>query len=182
MQNPGEELVGEYLKHILDCDFVEYNLYTPNIQGEIDVVGINTKAEEVYICEVATHLVTGLQYVKNNQPDNIERFYKKFVKNIRYVEECFPNHKAKFMLWSPIVKDQSPNAKHNQLRDIKTIQEQILAEFGVEIEPVINQKYSKCLSELRSYAGNETKELKSPIMRLFQIEEHLLKHIERLTR
>ncbi|WP_279147231.1 hypothetical protein [Photobacterium carnosum] len=38
MQNPGEELVGEYLKHILGCDFVEYNLYTPNIQGEIDVV------------------------------------------------------------------------------------------------------------------------------------------------
>ena len=166
MQNPGEELVGEYLKHILGCDFVEYNLYTPNIQGEIDVVGINIKAKEVYICEVATHLITGLQYVKN----------------IRYVEECFPNHKARFMLWSPIVKDQSSNAKHNQCRDIKTIQDQILIEFGVEIEPVINQKYSKCLSELRFYARNETKELKSPIMRLFQIEEYLLKHIERLER
>ncbi|MCD9499022.1 hypothetical protein [Photobacterium carnosum] len=182
MQNPGEELVGEYLKHILGCDFVEYNLYTPNIQGEIDVVGINIKAKEVYICEVATHLITGLQYVKNNQPDNIERFYKKFVKNIRYVEECFPNHKARFMLWSPIVKDQSSNAKHNQCRDIKTIQDQILTEFSVEIEPVINQKDSKCLSELRFYARNETKELKSPIMRLFQIEEHLLKHIGRLDR
>lgn len=80
------------------------------------------------------------------------------------------------------VKDQSANAKHNQRRDIKIIQDQILTEFGVEIEPVINQKYLKCLSELRSYARNETKELKSPIMRLFQIEEHLLKHIERLDR
>ncbi|WP_279147232.1 hypothetical protein [Photobacterium carnosum] len=78
------------------------------------------------------------------------------------------------MLWSPIVKDQSSNAKHNQRRDIKTIQDQILTEFGVEIEPIVNQKYSKCLSELRSYARNETKELKSPIMRLFQIEEYLL--------
>ena len=38
MQNPGEEVTGEYLKIILGCDFVEYNLYTPDIQGEIDVV------------------------------------------------------------------------------------------------------------------------------------------------
>jgi hypothetical protein len=26
MLNPGEEIVGEYLKHIRRCDFVEYNL------------------------------------------------------------------------------------------------------------------------------------------------------------
>lgn len=82
----------------------------------------------------------------------------------------------------PIIFVQSANAKHNQRRDIKIIQDQILTEFGVEIEPVINQKHLKCLSELRSYARNETKELKSPIMRLFQIEEHLLKNIERLDR
>ncbi len=80
MQNPGEEIVGEYLKYFLGCDFVEYNLYTPDVQGEIDVVGINPKNKVVYICEVATHLVTGLQYVKERQPDNVERFTKKFRK------------------------------------------------------------------------------------------------------
>jgi hypothetical protein len=73
MQNPGEEIVGEYLKAILNCDFVEYNLHTPDIQGEIDVVGINAENKIVYICEVATHLITGLQYVKNKRPDNIAR-------------------------------------------------------------------------------------------------------------
>jgi len=82
MQNPGEEIIGEYLKIILGCDFVEYNLYTPDIQGEIDVVGINAKEEILYICEVATHLVTGLQYVTKRQPDNVNRFVKKFRKNI----------------------------------------------------------------------------------------------------
>ena len=182
MQNPGEELVGEYLKLILGCDFVEYNLYTPDVQGEIDVVGINAKNKQVYVCEVATHLITGLQYVKNKQPDNVSRFCRKFRKNIEYVNKYFSGYDARFMLWSPIVKNQSENAKHNQLRDIKEIQAQMLLEFGVEIEAVINQKYAACLDELRAYARRETKELKSPIMRLMQIEEHLAKHIVRLNR
>ena len=72
----GEEIVGEYLKYFLGCDFIEYNLYTPDVQGEIDVVGINPKNKIVYICEVATHLVTGLQYVKDCQSDNVNRFTK----------------------------------------------------------------------------------------------------------
>ena len=89
MQNPGEELVGEYLKIILGCDFVEYNLYTPDIQGEIDIVGINASKKELYVCEVATHLITGLQYVKDKQPDNVDRFVKKFSKNIEYANKYF---------------------------------------------------------------------------------------------
>ena len=60
MQNIGEELAGEYLKIVKGCDFVEYNLYTPDIQGEIDVVGIDVRSKKIYICEVAIHLITGL--------------------------------------------------------------------------------------------------------------------------
>ena len=45
MPNPGEELVGEYLKNIKHCEFVEYNLHTPEVQGEIDVVGIDVEAK-----------------------------------------------------------------------------------------------------------------------------------------
>ena len=56
MQNPGEEITGEYLKVILGCDFVEYNLYTPDIQGEIDVVGINAKEKIVYISFLPVNL------------------------------------------------------------------------------------------------------------------------------
>ena len=83
MEDPGEHLVGQYLKEIEKCDFVEYNLQTKSRQGEIDVVGINSSKNIVYICEVATHL-QGLQYVKNNQPDNFDRFMKKFEKDIGY--------------------------------------------------------------------------------------------------
>ena len=180
MQNPGEEIAGEYLKIILGCDFVEYNLYTPDVQGEIDVVGINAKEKVVYICEVATPLVTGLMYVSNKKPDNVNRFVKKFRKNIKYANKYFSDYEKHYMLWSPIVKNSGPNAKTNQLKDIKEIQRIFKVESNVDIEPVINHKYKQCLNELRAYAAKETKELKSPIMRLMQIEEKLSKHISRL--
>ena len=180
MQNLGEEITGEYLKIVLGCDFVEYNLYTPDTQGEIDVVGINAKDKIVYVCEVATHLITGLQYVKNKQPENVARFLRKFRKNIDYAKKYFSDYEMHFMLWSPIVKNQSPKSKHNQLRDIKEIQEKIHKEYGVSIEAVINHKYANCLKQLREYAAKETKELKSPVLRLMQIEEKLNKHVSKL--
>jgi hypothetical protein len=37
----------------------------------------------------------------------------------------------------------------------------------------------ECLKKLRHYAGTETKELKSPVLRLFQIEEKLTKHLKK---
>lgn len=180
MQNPDEEVVGEYLKLFLGCDFVEYNLYTPDVQGEIDVVGINPKDNIVYICEVATHLVTGLQYVKNKQPENVARSTRKFRKNIEYANKYFVGYEKHFMLWSPIVKNQGPAAKNNQLRDIHEIKRNLAAEFDVQLESVINEDYAKCLVQLREYAAKETKELKSPILRLMQIEEKLTKHIDKL--
>ncbi|MFA5908083.1 MAG: hypothetical protein WC815_04825 [Vicinamibacterales bacterium] len=62
--NIGEEICGEWLRHVAGCDFVQYNLKTSDVQGEIDVIGICLASRTVYACEVAIHLVTGLQYVK----------------------------------------------------------------------------------------------------------------------
>ena len=61
MLNVGEQLVSSYLRYIRKCDFIQTNLYTVEAHGEIDVVGINLKEKQVYICEVAIHLTTGLQ-------------------------------------------------------------------------------------------------------------------------
>lgn len=49
MENPGEEIVGSYLREVLECDFVGFNLRTKFTQGEIDVVGINTAKKTAYI-------------------------------------------------------------------------------------------------------------------------------------
>ena len=59
--NIGEEICGEWLRHIKGCDFVQYNVQTHDAQGEIDVIGINLDERIVYACEVAIHLITGLQ-------------------------------------------------------------------------------------------------------------------------
>jgi hypothetical protein len=182
MENIGETLVGDYLKAILGCDFVEFNLYTPDVQGEIDVVGINAEKKELFICEVAIHLETGLMYVnpKSKITDNVDRFVKKFTKDIEYANKYFPEYKKRFMLWSPIVKNQKSGAKFNQTKDIEEIIRILLEKFNIKIEVFCNHNYRKCIDELREYALNESKELKSPVLRLLQIEAKLEKHLHKM--
>lgn len=84
------------------------------------------------------------------------------------------------MLWSPIVKNQV-GAKFNQTDDIAKIKNEISTRFGVDLQIVCNQDYMDCINKLRDYARTETKELKSPVLRLFQIEEKLTKHLKKLS-
>jgi Holliday junction resolvase-like predicted endonuclease len=183
MENIGETLVGDYLKVKYECDFVAFNVSTVDPIGEIDVVGINSKKKEIYICEVATHLVTGLRYVNSKEKisDNVGRFVKKFKNNIAYAKKYFPEYTQQFMLWSPIVKDPKTGTKFNQTKDIDEIVTELLKQFQVNIEVFSNKRYMDCLIELREYARKETKELKSPVLRLFQIEEKLSEHLKKLS-
>ena len=181
MINVGEEITGAYLSVIKGCDFVQYNLYTPDVQGEIDVVGVNRRERVVYVCEVAIHLVTGLQYVDaaTRKTDNVPRIVRKFEKDIDYAEKYFEDHDRVFMLWSPIITNPK-RAQHNQTRDVTEIARILKQRRGIDLELIINERYRKALNELRAYAGSRTEALKSPILRFLQIEERLSKHLERL--
>ncbi|GIK21363.1 MAG: hypothetical protein RBT56_14015 [Ignavibacteriaceae bacterium] len=182
--NIGEELVSDYLQYIKRCEFVQKNLYTEDVQGEIDVVGINLKTRTVYICEVAIHLVTGLQYVHNKQPNNVNKLTDKFSKDIEYARKYFPTkdgYKHQFMLWSPIVKDKSNKAKHNQLSDVIAVQQEIKKKYKEDIEAVINEEFLNRLAELKQYAIKETKEIKSAVVRFYQIEDKTNKYINSKT-
>jgi len=143
------------------------------VQGEIDVVGINLKNEEIFICEVAIHLITGLQYVRDNRPNNINKLTEKFSKNIDYTNKYFPKHIKHVMLWSPIVKGGAEYARNNQMRDVRKVCENIKTKYKVELEVIANEKFLACIEELREHARKETKESKSPVVRLLQIEERL---------
>jgi hypothetical protein len=178
--NIGEEICGEWLRHVRKCEFVQYNLKTPDVQGEIDVIGINLAERVVYACEVAVHLITGLQYVKDSRPDNVPRLTAKFRKDIAYVRKAFPEYKHAFMLWSPVVRNQRTGSKHNQLEDVQRIVDTIKAELDATIEPVINEKFQDALDSLRGVARDETKELGSSVVRFLQVEEHLGRHLGRL--
>ena len=81
------------------------------------------------------------------------------------------------MLWSPIVKNQKVTAKNNQVNDVQEVIDKIKLKYKVEIEAIINERFLNCINELRNYAAIESKEIKSPVIRLFQIEEKIRKHL-----
>jgi hypothetical protein len=171
MENPGERLVGDYLRYIKECDFIDFNVYTKLVQGEIDVIGVAHAKKKAYICEVVTHLTTGIQYVRAARPDTADRLIKKFVKDIDYGRAAFDGYDVAYMLWSPVVHYSSGKAQYDQFAHLKQIGDEILHKMGVKIEFVTNQTYLDAIGKLRAFAARESKELKSPIMRFLQIEE-----------
>ena len=179
MINVGEQLVSSYLRHIRGCDFIDTNVYA-EAQGEIDVLGLNLMAKKVYVCEVAIHLTTGLQYTQNARPNNVAKLTDKFSKDIEYARTHLNEYEHHFMFWSPIVKNSRGKPEYNQIQHIRDIRTNIEQRYGVQIEWIVNDRFQECLRELRDYAKTETKALQCPLMRLMQVEEHLSKHVDKL--
>jgi hypothetical protein len=171
MENLGERLVGDYLRHIKGCDFVDFNVYTTGTQGEIDVVAVKQEGMRAYICEVVTHLTTGIQYVRNARPDTSDRLIRKFVKDVEYGTKAFPGYTVDYMLWSPVVRRSNGKPEYDQFAHLKRVEEEVASRTGVKITLVINRAYVDAIGELRTFARRETEELKSPVMRFLQIEE-----------
>ncbi len=180
--NIGEEIVSAYLHYVKGCEFIQQNVYTRDVQGEIDVVGIHLQQRAIYICEVAVHLTAGLQYVKAAQPDNVGKIITKFSKDIEYANKYFPDYEKHFMFWSPIVKTAGERAKYSQMRDVDQIAAHIQATYGTAIEWIINERFADCLAEMRLVASRQTQDLKSPVMRFMQLEEYLRRHMARSPR
>lgn len=180
MINIGEQLVASYLQYVRGCEFIQTNLYTVESQGEIDVVGINLKERKVYIAEVAIHLTTGLQYVKDKRPNNVQKLIEKFSRDIEYTNRYFSEYDKHFMLWSPVVKSGKKGPQYNQLGHITEIRAAIQTKYGVDIEFVINERFLAYLGEMRAFSKSATADLKCPVMRLFQVEEWLTKHVGKL--
>lgn len=126
--NIGEQLVSDYLECIKECDFIQKNLQIPENQGEIDVIGINLKKKEIFVCEVAIHLTVGLQYTKSGKPNNVDKICEKLSRDIEYTHKYFPDYKQYFMFWTPVVKN-TPNAKNNQMKDVRDIKARILEKY-----------------------------------------------------
>jgi hypothetical protein len=179
MANVGEILVGDYLRIRQDCDFIDYNVYTRDSQGEIDVVGINNKLRKVYICEVAIHLTTGLQYTKNKRPDTCSRLISKFTKDIEYAEKYLGGYEKQFMLWSPIVKDSKGKIEYNQRNHLARMVDEIKKTKNVDVQLMINEKFWAAFLELKEYAARTSEELKSPVLRLLQVEGWLEKYLNK---
>jgi hypothetical protein len=152
----GEYVVGAYLKLILNCDVVDYNVRDRSgskLQGlgELDVVGLRFSDKTAYICEASTH-IRGLQTTTEKIRDKHVRQKSYANKNLK----DFTQHN--FMLWSPRVTNRK---KLNELAEIKTL------------ELVINENYTMKIDELIIYAKENAGDTNNPFMRSLQLLEAL---------
>jgi hypothetical protein len=156
----GEYIVGAYLKIIVGCDVIDYNVRVPGggLEGlnELDVIGLNFKEQIAYICEVTTHL-RGTLYQDNLR--TVERIRKKHERQRSYAEKyltLFPTRH--YMFWSPYVPEGYIT---NELGKIT----------GLDL--IINKIYTARIEELRNQARHSTHDTGNLFFRILQILEHL---------
>jgi hypothetical protein len=188
MEDSGEHLVGQYLKEVKKCDFVEYNIQTGDKQGEIDVIGIKLSKDKsqniIYICEVAIHL-GGLLYVnpKSGKSANEDKIRDKFQKAINYARLRYVNCKLVFMFWTPIITGSNKKQVSEKIGALTNVFEIIKKEnkFDFEIELICNKTFLDKIKELRELISKDKKSTvrNSQIMRFIQIEEALKKRFEK---
>lgn len=157
---PGEYIVGAYLKVILGCDVIDYNVRPPGggLAGlsELDVVGLDFKNHTAYLCEVTTH-IRGLMYGTN--PQTIDKIRQKHERQRAYATTYlsnFPHHR--YMFWSPVVPTGFLTA---ELAKLETL------------EVIVNQSYTSRIDELRVQAKLLSHDVGNPFFRTLQILESL---------
>ncbi len=158
--NVGEYIVGSYLKTLLECDFIDYNVRPPGggLKGlnELDVVGLHFKNKTAYLCEVTTH-IRGLHYGTHSV--TIARIQKKHRNQKQYAKKylkAFPN--VHFMFWSPYVPVGELTRELNKMK-------------GLEL--YINGDYKACIAYLMAEAATTTHDTRNPFFRMLQIIEHM---------
>ena len=151
----GEYIVGAYLKYLLNCDVVDYNVRDPNggLIGlnEIDVIGLRFSDKTAFICEVTTHTSkSGI-----NKKAEL-KMLNKFTVNRNYSIKNLKKFNSIFMLWSPKINSATLNRIMTQLDKFK-------------IEYFVNQKYLEALVELNNFSKVNKKDTSNPFIRFLQI-------------
>jgi hypothetical protein len=127
--------------------------------SELDVLGLRFSDGTSFLCEVATHL-GGLEYGGGYEA-TAKKIREKMLRAAEYARESlqqFPNNRYSF--WSPRV----PKGKLTSL----------LSEIP-SIEIMINEEYSRRISELADLATKSTHDTGNPFFRTLQLIGHLRK-------
>ena len=156
----GEYIVGAYLKVILKCDFIDYNVRPPGggLEGlnELDVVGLDFQNKTAYLCEVTTH-IRGLLYGSNQ--GSVEKIRRKHEWQRAYAAKYLTNFDHhRYMFWSPVVPTGYVTT---ELAKIETL------------EVIVNQTYTSRVDELRIQAKKLSHDVGNPFFRTIQILEAL---------
>ncbi|MCB9158909.1 MAG: hypothetical protein H6644_03470 [Caldilineaceae bacterium] len=157
----GEYATGAYLKLILECDVVDYNVRPPGggLEGlaEFDVVGLRFTDSTAFMCEVTTHL-HGVSHARGNR-QMVESITSKHMRQQQYAEKHLHHFDSvRFMYWAPVV---SRGYITEQLAQIDSL------------ELVINGAYKQRIEELRTLAKQTAHDTGNPFFRTLQILERL---------
>ena len=156
----GEYIVGAYLRLILKCDFVDYNVRAPGggLKGldELDVLGLDFRYNRCYLCEVTTH-IRGVLY--RNNKETVRKITKKYKYQQSYAKTHLPRFKdARYMFWSPVVPRGYITDRLERLS-------------GLDL--FINGRYKQAVEEVRKVAARVTYDARNPFFRVLQILEHM---------
>ncbi|MGE4352037.1 MAG: hypothetical protein AB7E52_07615 [Bdellovibrionales bacterium] len=157
----GEYIVGAYLKLVLGCDVVDYNVRIPGGKleglGELDVVGYNFELGHAFICEVATHIL-GLDY--GGYDETLDRIRRKHERQKIYAERFLKGrfNEIRFMFWSPNVP-------------VGKLTTGLAAIEGMDL--ILNAAYKKAVGELKTQAQTTSHDTGNPFFRALQILQHL---------
>lgn len=152
----GEDLVGSYLRKVVGCTLVQFNVRTSINQAEIDVVGLTLEEDriaELWLCEVSTH-TGGLGGYGGDVPGKIAT---KLASVKTYADTSFPGVPRHIEVWSPKVQPAMA-ARLAQVFDDHP-----------DVELVVNDDYADRVRRLSKLARRETAYSDSPSFRLLQI-------------
>lgn len=173
----NELIASAYLEYVVGCDMVETHVYIGERSDSIDVIGVNTDDWTVYVCEVEDHLLGTRYSLSKQQKNHVTRCVRKFREIAYYVNHRYEGFEKRYMLWTPVVTEHNREFIRNPVQDLNEIVTLIHIEQGIKVEPVANERYAQCLTELRQALGNTKRVLNSPVLRFIQLEEQLGKHV-----
>lgn len=159
-QDIGESLVGSYLRYIVGCEVVVYNTHTPEVQGEIDVIGLKTgEPRTVWLCEAITH-IRGTLY-SGGYAGTVQKIREKVQRARDFANVTFPGETHRYEIWSPVV----PSGVVTLFSDL----EQEYNTTELDLQFVVNERYAERAQELIDHAKRSTKATSEPAYRLLQI-------------
>jgi hypothetical protein len=159
MMEIGESLVAAYMRHVRGCDLILTNVHLSDIQGELDVIGLErSEPQRLWLCEVTTH-IRGM-----NNPTKrtaAQRAIAKIDRAVGFASDVFPNAEPHFEIWSPIVRP-----------GLITELDSVVAQFearGIALAIVANKGYTQRLQALVECARKSTADTGNDAFRMLQI-------------
>lgn len=152
----GEDLVGAYLREVVGCPVIQFNVRTGIAQGEIDVVGLKLSGDrvaEVWLCEVSTH-TSGLGGYRGDVAGKIRT---KIDSVKAYADAIYPGVTRHIEVWSPKVRP----AMLSKLDEVWSAHS--------DVQLIANEGYAERVRALAQIARKMTSYSDSPSFRLLQI-------------